>query len=141
MRALAKRSEAAAEDVKRLVTTSLNDVDKGVGLVTETGAALHRILTQMAEINVVVADIAGGSKDQAIGLQEVNTRMRDIGLVTQKNSTMVEESTAASHALAQATMGLKTLIQSFTLTATPAVDPNEQMPLRASVMVERWSRS
>ena len=120
VRALAKRSETAAEDVKRLIMTSSRDVDAGVGLVSETGAALDRILTQIAEINVVVAEIAGGSKDQSVGLQEVNASMRAIGLVTQKNTTMVEESTAASHALAEATVGLKTLIQSFKLTNATA---------------------
>ena len=119
VRALAKRSEAAAEDVKALILTSMTDVEKGVALVSETGTALDRILAQVAEITAVVADIAGGAKAQSGGLQELNASMRDIGLVTQRNTMMVEESTAASHALAGATVDLKTLIQSFKLSEEP----------------------
>ena len=115
VRALAKRSEAAAEDVKRLVLTSMKDVERGVILVNETGTALDRIVTQVAEITAVVAEIASGAKAQSGGLQELNASMRDIGTVTQRNTMMVEESTAASYALAEATVGLKTLIQSFKL--------------------------
>ncbi|HMO42457.1 MAG TPA: chemotaxis protein, partial [Phenylobacterium sp.] len=41
------------------------------------------------------------AQEQATGLSEVNTAVNQMDQVTQKNAAMVEETTAASHALAQ----------------------------------------
>ncbi|MFK5098489.1 methyl-accepting chemotaxis protein, partial [Klebsiella pneumoniae] len=76
-------------------------VAEGVELVAETGKALERILTQVNDINKVVIDIASGAKEQATGLSEVNTSINQMDQATQQNAAMVEQSTAASHSLAQ----------------------------------------
>jgi methyl-accepting chemotaxis protein len=45
--------------------------------------------------------MAASTQEQARGLAEVNTTMNQMDQVTQRNAAMVEETTAASHALAQ----------------------------------------
>jgi methyl-accepting chemotaxis protein len=82
-------------------------------LVAETGKSLERIVTQVAEINDVIAEIASGAKEQATALAEVNTAINQMDQVTQQNATMVEESTAASHSLSQETEQLSGLIGQF----------------------------
>ena len=113
VRALAQRASAAAKEIKGLVSTSTSQVDAGVKLVAETGKSLERIISQVSEINTVVADIATGAHEQASSLQEVNTAITHMDETTQKNATMVEESTAASHSLSQETRQLSTLIGQF----------------------------
>lgn len=113
VRALAQRSADAAKEIKQLISTSSTEVDHGVALVAETGKALERIMVQVTEINTVVAQIATGASEQATGLAEINTAINAMDEVTQKNAAMVEESTAASHSLAQETEQLSSLVGQF----------------------------
>jgi methyl-accepting chemotaxis protein len=100
VRALAQRSADAARDVKARITASTLQVDNGVGLVSETGAALQRIITQMAEISSSVANIASAARQQASGLSQINTAVGEMDAMTQQNAAMVEETTAAARNLA-----------------------------------------
>ncbi len=113
VRALAQRSAEAAKEIKQLISTSTVEVDHGVALVAETGKALERIMAQVSEINTVVAQIATGASEQATGLAEINTAINQMDEVTQKNAAMVEETTAASHSLAQETEQLSSLVGQF----------------------------
>ncbi len=72
VRALAQRSAEAAKEIKGLISTSGQQVDHGVALVGETGAALERIVAQVSVINDVVAEIAASAGEQATGLHQVN---------------------------------------------------------------------
>ena len=67
----------------------------------------------MADINGVVAEIAASAKEQATGLAEVNTAINQMDQVTQQNAAMVEQSTAASHALSQEAEELSGLVGRF----------------------------
>jgi methyl-accepting chemotaxis protein len=123
VRALAQRSAEAAKEIKALISASSQQVDKGVNLVGETGKALERIVTQVAQINGVVAEIAASAQEQATGLQQVNTAVNQMDQVTQQNAAMVEESTAAAHALAQETEELARLIGRFEVGEEARVQP------------------
>jgi methyl-accepting chemotaxis protein len=113
VRALAQRSAAAAKEIKALISTSSSQVNRGVQLVGETGHALDRILSKVGEINHLVASIAASAKEQAVGLHEINSSINQMDHVTQQNAAMVEESTAASFALASEAQQLAELIQRF----------------------------
>ncbi|MDZ4319296.1 MAG: chemotaxis protein, partial [Phenylobacterium sp.] len=52
------------------------------------------------EIDGLVSEIAASAQEQATGLHQVNTAVNEMDRVTQQNAAMVEETTAASHALA-----------------------------------------
>jgi methyl-accepting chemotaxis protein len=99
VRALAQRSAEAAKEIKALIMASSNQVERGVKLVGETGKVLERIAVQVSEISGVVSDIAASAEEQASGLAQVNVAVNQMDQVTQQNAAMVEESTAASHAL------------------------------------------
>jgi len=113
VRGLAQRSAEAAKEIKGLISTSAAQVNQGVQLVEETAKALERIVAQVNEINTVVAAIAASAQEQATGLAQVNTAVTQMDQVTQQNAAMVEESTAASHALSQETVQLSRLIAQF----------------------------
>jgi methyl-accepting chemotaxis protein len=113
VRALAQRSANAAREIKALISTSSEQVSAGVSLVAETGQALERILQHVDHINEVVADIASGAKEQAIGLQEVNSAVNQMDVSTQQNAAMVVETTVASEGLADEIQRLNSLIAQF----------------------------
>ena len=123
VRALAQRSAEAAKEIKALISASSQQVDHGVSLVGETGKALERIVAQVADLSGVVSEIAASAQEQASGLQQVNTAVNQMDQVTQQNAAMVEEATAASHALAGEADGLARLISRF--------EVGEQAPVEA----------
>jgi methyl-accepting chemotaxis protein len=132
VRALAQRSAAAAKEIKSLISTSSNQVGRGVQLVGETGQALDRIVTRVGEINGLMSGIAASAKEQALGLHEINSSINQMDHVTQQNAAMVEESTAASFALASEAQQLAELINRFEIgeVAEPVLERRPPPPRR-----------
>ncbi|MGA0598916.1 methyl-accepting chemotaxis protein [Enterovirga sp. CN4-39] len=122
VRALAQRSADAAKQIKALISSSGAQVSTGVQLVGETGKSLERIVAQVAEINGIVGEIAASAREQSTGLAEVNSAVNQMDQVTQQNAAMVEQSTAASHALAREVEELARLIGRF---RTGASEPEQ----------------
>jgi len=115
VRELAQRSASAAKEIKALITASSEHVKNGVGLVGQTGKALEQIVTQVGDINTNVAAIVKASKEQTIGLREINSAINSLDQTTQQNAAMVEESTAASLRLANEADALHALLAQFRL--------------------------
>lgn len=129
VRALAQRSTAAAREIKALISSSGGQVSAGVKLVGETGRVLEQIATQVSEVNGAIGDIALAAEEQASSLLQINTSVSQMDKVTQQNAAMAEESTAASHSLAQETNELARLIGQFDLGAdkAPTVDRQSRL--------------
>ncbi|MBO9096861.1 MULTISPECIES: methyl-accepting chemotaxis protein [unclassified Rhizobium] len=115
VRELAQRSAQAAKEIKGLIRNSATEVESGVKLVTATGEALKIIEGQVISINTQLDAIATSSREQSIGLAEVNTAVNQMDQVTQQNAAMVEEATAASVSLADESDKLRQLISQFQL--------------------------
>jgi methyl-accepting chemotaxis protein len=113
VRALAQRTAASAKEIKILISSSTTQVANGSQLVGQTGSALDRILTNMSQINTLVAEMAVSASDQAAGLNEINSTVEQMDQVTQQNASMVEESSAASFSLASESQQLTELINRF----------------------------
>jgi hypothetical protein len=126
VRALAQRSADAAKEIKGLIRASSEQVGKGVKLVGETGQTLDQILGQVIEINDLVGEIAASSKEQAVGLAEVNAAVNQMGQVIHQNGAMVEQSAAATNALAAEAEELERLLGGFQVGAVV-----HEMPARA----------
>uniref|UniRef100_UPI0026F0C354 methyl-accepting chemotaxis protein n=1 Tax=Phenylobacterium aquaticum TaxID=1763816 RepID=UPI0026F0C354 len=135
VRALAQRSAEAAKEIKALISASNQQVSTGVDLVGKTGEALRRIVSQVAQITDLITGIAASAQEQAAGLHQVNTAVNQMDQMTQQNAAMVEESTAASHALSNEATELNRLMGEFDLGAItaarrPAHQARAQAPQR-----------
>lgn len=113
VRELAQRSAQAAKEIKVLIATSGQQVKSGVTLVRETGAALESIIVEVKEISSHVTAIVESAREQAAGIQQINTAVNAIDQGTQQNAAMVEQSTAASHSLAREAGALNDLLMRF----------------------------
>ena len=143
VRALAQRSAEAAKEIKSLISASAQQVAAGVKLVGETGQALTRIVAQVGEVAGVVSEIAASANEQATGLAEVNIAINQMDQVTQQNAAMVEQSTAASHGLAQEAEQLAQLTSRFDLgegahgTAAPSSVTSLNRPVSKAAAVPK----
>ncbi|MGV2017114.1 methyl-accepting chemotaxis protein [Agrobacterium sp. 22-223-1] len=121
VRELAQRSANAAKEIKTLIGASSQQVENGVNLVDETGKALELIVAEVEEINAHVSAIVVAAREQATGLQEINTAVNTMDQGTQQNAAMVEQQTAASHSLAREAGALNSLLGQFRMDGARAV--------------------
>jgi methyl-accepting chemotaxis protein len=115
VRELAQRSAKAAKEIKGLIQISSDQVGAGVALVNQTGAALTEIVSQVAQIDDNVTAIVESARQQAIGLKEINSAVNHIDQGTQQNAAMIEESNAASDALANEMVNLLEMLRQFSV--------------------------
>ncbi len=115
VRELAQRSAAAAKEIKGLITKSGEEVAGGVRFVQKTGEALSEIESRVLRINDHIHSIAVAAKEQATGLQEVNTAVNQMDQVTQQNAAMVEETSAATQKLSSEAASLFSMVSRFNI--------------------------
>jgi methyl-accepting chemotaxis protein len=113
VRALAQRCAGAAKEIDDLISASTQQVGRGVGLVGAAGEALQAIAAKVGEVDRLISGISASAQEQATGLSQVNTAVNDMDRVVQQNAAMVEEATAASHAMKNDAERLSTLVRRF----------------------------
>lgn len=138
VRALAQRSSDAAQEIKTLIGGSTQQVENGAQLVSKAGDALTLIVERVANISKLVADIANGSNEQAIGLNEINIGVTQLDQVTQENAAMVERSSTASVELTSDAERLSHLVLQFDLGEGAQSAEIKTLPV-AAVHGEDWA--
>jgi len=141
VRALAQRSAGAAREIKTLISTSRDQVDKGVKSVGATGAALEQLVGLAVKIDEVISDVARSAGEQSTGLGQVNTAVNDMDKVTQQNAAMVEQTNAAAAQLQARASELGVALGRFDLGRPPAAsvarNPVHQAQRRAAGFARR----
>ena len=134
VRELAQRSASAAKEIKQLVSASGQEVGSGVSLVNSMGSSLLSIEGQVNEIHDSIAAIVSSSREQALGLGEVNNAIRQMDQSTQQNAAMVEETNAACQELQMQSNQLKAALGDFRFDGaapTKAAPAPVEQPVRA----------
>lgn len=113
VRDLALRAATAAKEIKALISTSNAIVKSGVELVGQTGQALQAIVSEVGDIDGNIRAIVEASREQSIGLKEVNIAVNSMDQATQQNAAMAEETTAACAALSLEAASLREQLARF----------------------------
>ena len=113
VRELAQRSAKAAKEIKVLITASGEQVQAGVSLVGETGRSLATIVDEVSAVDRHISQIVDTSREQSAALAEINRAVNHMDQNTQQNAAMVEESTAASHSLAEEVSRIVAKLKAF----------------------------
>jgi len=115
VRSLAEKSAKSANEIKRLISVSAEEVDKGVNLVHRTSQYLGEFSDSISNIAQRIEGLTKTTREQALRLAEVTHSINDMDQVTQQNAAMVEEATAASHNLTTETRSLAQTLGAFHL--------------------------
>ena len=113
VRTLAGRSAASAKEIKSLIEDSVRKVDEGSKLVDASGNALTEIGRAVKRVTDVVGEIAVASREQSVGIEQVNKAVTQMDEVTQQNAALVEEAAAASEAIASHARQLHQLVTRY----------------------------
>ena len=99
VRSLAQRASESAKEIKRLISQSTGQVENGSSLVHATGRALDEMIARIGNVTTLIADIANSAREQSLGLSEINTGVKQLDEVTQRNAAVVVQSTTSAEAL------------------------------------------
>jgi methyl-accepting chemotaxis protein len=110
VRNLAGRSATAAKEIKGLIQDSVKKVSDGSVLVTQSGRTLEQIVTSVKKVSDIVAEIAAASREQSLGIEQVNRAIMQMDELTQQNAALVGQATAASQAMAVEAGGLNEMM-------------------------------
>ncbi len=123
VRTLAQRSANAAQDIRQLIDDSVARTQHGAEIVHKAGATMQEIFASITKVNDVIAEISAGSREQSIGIHEVNAAVSQMDTMTQQNAAMVEHNSDTSTAMRDQAERLTRLINTFVLGDDPAAAP------------------
>jgi methyl-accepting chemotaxis protein len=115
VRTLAQRSASAAKEIKALIAQSTDRVNAGSALVGNAGQIIAEIVGSVQRVTDIVGAISSASQEQSTGIEQVNTAVTQMDEVTHQNAALVEEASAAAHALAEQANSLRDAVAVFTL--------------------------
>ncbi len=128
VRSLAQRSAQAAKEIKTLIGSSVDAVEAGSQLVDKAGNTMDEIVASVKITVQVVSEITQACQEQSIGIDEVNRAVVQMDEMTQQNSALVEEASAAAESMRQQAVTMGQAVSAFKL---------EQHQNEAVAMVKR----
>ena len=117
VRSLAQRSATAAKEIKLLIDSSVDRVDAGSRLVAQAGATMTDIVGSVQNVSNIISEISAASREQSQGIVLVTDSVNQLEQMTQQNSALVEQSTAAAESLRDQAQRLNEVLQGFNLSA------------------------
>ncbi|MFG6487315.1 methyl-accepting chemotaxis protein [Roseateles sp. BYS78W] len=115
VRSLAQRSAEAAKEIKSLITASVERVDAGSRLVTDTGETMREVVGSVQRVRRIIGEISEASANQSTTLGEIGQAVQQLDQMTQQNAALVEEAAAAAESLREQASGLVQSVASFRL--------------------------
>jgi methyl-accepting chemotaxis protein len=113
VRNLAQRSAAAAKEIKTLIGDSVDQVSAGTRLVEDAGTTMKEVVASVARVSDIMAEITAASREQSIGIDQVNEAIAQMDQVTQQNAALVEEAAAAAAGMQDQAGHLSQLVRRF----------------------------
>jgi methyl-accepting chemotaxis protein len=115
VRSLAQRSAAAAKEIKALIDESVGNVEKGTALVAQAGETMEQIVSSVRRVTDIMGEISAATREQTLGIEQVNQAIGQMDQVTQQNASLVEEAAAASETMRQQAIQLADAVRVFKL--------------------------
>ncbi|WP_408003106.1 methyl-accepting chemotaxis protein [Pseudomonas oryzae] len=99
VRSLATRSASAAEEVRKLIEASRQEVTLGEKQVQQAEQAIAGVTEAVLKVNDIMNEIAAASDEQNRGVEQVNIAIAQMDQVTQSNAALVVESAQSAHTM------------------------------------------
>ncbi|MEG2962081.1 MAG: methyl-accepting chemotaxis protein, partial [Janthinobacterium sp.] len=119
VRNLAQRSSVAAKDIKQLIEISVGKVGAGMLQVNRAGATMEQVVSSVKQVTAIMQEISIASREQSIGVDQVNQAIAHMDQVTQQNAALVEEAAAAATRLAEEAASLSQAVSLFNFGKMP----------------------
>lgn len=110
---LARRCADSSSEIRKLVSTNLNQIQQGAEHVRETGGALASISTAVAQVSQIVGEINEHCAEQKTHITSVNHSISQVDSLTQHNATLAEQSLESALQLSSHAKDLQKIVNFF----------------------------
>jgi methyl-accepting chemotaxis protein-1 (serine sensor receptor) len=113
VRALAQRSGDSAREIRSLIVSSVERVERGSTLAQEAGATMALIVQSIEQVSTLVSQIRDVTQSQRDGVRQIGQAVTQIDHGTQQNAALVEQTSAAADSLRQQAGSLMETVSVF----------------------------
>ena len=113
VRALAKRSAEAAQEIRTLIGASVTQVADGSRQMTEAGQTIAEVVASVSRVSDLVRHISQAAAEQSIGIGQANEAVTHLDTMTQQNAALVEQTAASANLLQSNSTSLARSVQVF----------------------------
>jgi len=99
VRNLAHRCAEAAKETTGKIEGAITKTGQGVEISSKVVLTLNEILARVCQVDELVAEVAGASREQSQGITQINLAVSQMDKVTQSNAASAEESASAAEEL------------------------------------------
>lgn len=113
VRSLARRSSQAAQEIRNLISASIDQVGDGTRQVEAAGETIDRVVKAVTQVTELIQGITTATAEQSDDIANVNQSIGQIDSATQQNATLVEEAASAAESLQKQAQTLVRAAQVF----------------------------
>ncbi len=106
VRKLAERSQTAAQEIGGLAANS-------VAVAERSGELLRELVPAIKKTSELVQEVSASSREQSLGVVQINKAMSSVDTVTQRNASSAEELSSTAEELAAQSEALQQLMAFF----------------------------
>lgn len=117
VRGLAQQSAQAAQEIKRLIESSVASVQRGKAQIEAAGTTTARLVGHVRDVEQLIAQVAHASREQSAGVRQIGNSIVQLESVTQQNAALVEQAAAAAQRLQSEARRVEQALARFTLAA------------------------
>lgn len=99
VRALAQRSATAAKEISVLINHTVDGINDGNVRMQSAGKTIEGMVEAVERVSHLVQQISLATREQSIGIAQVNEAVASLDTMTQQNAALVEESADAANLL------------------------------------------
>lgn len=116
VRALAQRTTAAARDVRALINESNERVSKGSERTEQALSRMGEAMSAVSKTAALLSQIESASREQELGVSQINQAVAQLDAITQQNAAMSEELFSVAEAQDKHVQSVHNTIRVFKLT-------------------------
>jgi aerotaxis receptor len=116
VRSLAQRTTTAAKEIRSLIEESSSRVELGSKRAADARLRMDEAMESVGKVGTFLDQINSASKEQSLGVGQINEAVSQMDSITQQNAAMVEELAAAASSLNSQVVQVHNSIRVFRLT-------------------------
>jgi aerotaxis receptor len=115
VRTLASRSADAAQEIRKMIDSTTQEVSGGRSAVEQAESAIENVVRQVNQVSELMASISTASSEQSSGIGQINSAIAEMDNVTQQNATKVQSIAASADNLTLEAFELANVVDAFRL--------------------------
>jgi aerotaxis receptor len=125
VRNLAGRSADAAQEIRKMIDSTTQEVSGGRSAVEQAERAIEEVSQQVSRVSELMAAISTASTEQSSGIGQINTAIAEMDHVTQQNASKVQSIAASADNLSLEAHELANVVDAFRLEGAQDENINE----------------